>query len=565
MRDLTYSERVKLTKLIQEIASKKYEGEALDKLHVEAIKLVHGNSGEIDLWYKEKTYENIRKLNRVVDDLNRYVNNQLKAEKMIISAASKLLSDFEGAEADAKQAIRLASGDPKKYDTYEKEVKEYFESELSKEINLRKKSGEKVDHPKEILDKQQFIKDAKNIVNTIANTLMVTSPEFRENRVAYIKHSLENSKYNAKFIDRDGQMQFRTIRPEGDYGKPEVAFKEGLAPQFVSMWAFQSGVISKPYVNDVFETEGEKIGWSGGITSTSANLKFCAAFDFAASYGMQDGYIYVYACDEAASVGRHISFGVGYDGKVDKGMGIERSNAEAAMEYMLPFLSPERIIGAREIKKDGSLGEFFPNPNVKQSAYGDTEFLKLVLCENVNEIKLIEYLERRSVEILHKDNDLEYTNKMVKLFSELAPERQAVVLKIAHASHIALTHQLTENLDPTLKETDPLKWDMLHGLKLSKDPEHPIEVLPEVMKLALSHEQQSTLDTHLEKHSKLQVKSHFGFEFERDKRTTKDKSSTEKVHYPQPRFFRQQQEQPTTQDTLEEISKITPQNPHGSK
>lgn len=73
-----------------------------------------------------------------MDDLNRYVNNQLKTEKMIISAASKLLSDFEGAEADAKQAIRLASGDPKKYDIYEKEVKEYFESELSKEINLRK-------------------------------------------------------------------------------------------------------------------------------------------------------------------------------------------------------------------------------------------------------------------------------------------------------------------------------------------------------------------------------------------------------------------------------------------
>lgn len=187
-----------------------------------------------------------------------------------------------------------------------------------------------------------------------------------------------------------------------------------------------------------------------------------------------------------------------------------------------------------------------------------------MLCENVNEIKLIEYLERRSVEILHKDNDFEYTNKMVKLFSELTPERQAVVLKIAHASHIALTHQLTDNLDPTLKETNPLKWDMLHGLKLSKDPEHPIEVLPKMMRLALSHEQQLTLDTHLEKHSKLQVKSHFGFEFERDKRTTKDKSP-EKIHYPQPRFFRQQQEQPTTKDTLEEISKITPQNPSGSK
>lgn len=558
MGNLTYSERVKLTKLIQKIVSKKYEGKALDKLYDEAIKLVHGNSDEIYLWHTEKTDENRTKLNQVMDELNRYINNQLKAEKMIVSAASKLISDFEGAEADAKEAIRLASGDPEIYDTYEKEVKEYFDSEPGKKISLRKKSGEKVEHPKEILEKEQFIKDAKNIVNTLANTLMVTSTEFRENRVAYIRQSLENSKYNAKFIDRDGQMQFRTIRPEGDYGKPEVAFKEGLAPQFVSMWAFQSGVISKPYVNDVFETTGEKIGWSGGIASTSANLKFCAAFDFAASYGMQDGYIYVYACDEAASIARHISFGVGYDGKVDKGMGIERSNAEAAMEYMLPFLSPDRIIGAREVKKDGSLGEFFPNPNVKKSAYGDTEFLKLLLCENVNEIKLIEYLERRSVEILHKDNDLNYTHDMVKLFCKLAPERQAVLLKIAHASHIALTHQLTENLDSAIKEKDPLKWGMLHGLKLRKNPKQAIEVLPEVMKVALSREQQIMLETHLEKDSKLEVKSHFVFEFERDKRTTKDKSSAEKIHYPQPRFFRLPNEQPVTKDTLETKSKTTP-------
>lgn len=59
MRNLTYSERVKLTKLIQEIASK-IRREALEKLHVEAMKLAHGNPDEIDLWHREKTFENTK-------------------------------------------------------------------------------------------------------------------------------------------------------------------------------------------------------------------------------------------------------------------------------------------------------------------------------------------------------------------------------------------------------------------------------------------------------------------------------------------------------------------------
>lgn len=161
MGNLTYSERVKLTKLIQKIVSKKYEGKALDKLYDEAIKLVHGNSDEIYLWHTEKTDENRTKLNQVMDELNRYINNQLKAEKMIVSAASKLISDFEGAEADAKEAIRLASGDPEIYDTYEKEVKEYFDSEPGKKLVCVKNPVKKLSIPKKFWKKNNLSKTQK--------------------------------------------------------------------------------------------------------------------------------------------------------------------------------------------------------------------------------------------------------------------------------------------------------------------------------------------------------------------------------------------------------------------
>jgi hypothetical protein len=38
--------------------------------------------------------------------------------------------------------------------------------------------------------------------------------------VIFIRNELEAPKYGVKFVDRDdGQMQFRAVRPEGDYRK----------------------------------------------------------------------------------------------------------------------------------------------------------------------------------------------------------------------------------------------------------------------------------------------------------------------------------------------------------
>ncbi|WP_454780365.1 hypothetical protein [Legionella sp. WA2022007384] len=557
MKNLKFEERVELLKLAQESITYKNDNKKLEEIKFKALKLIHDKPEEIDNWNKSSSEEDTKKLNKLVDELYDYFDKLLMAKSKILSAGTNLISNFDEAELDAKEAIRLASGNPKQYDEYEKNVANYFASDEAKDINQRKKKGEQIDHPKNILDQQQFIKDAKNIVNTLANSLMVSSPEFRKNRVNFIKQTLEGPEYQAEFVARDGQMQFRTIRPDGDYGKPAVAFKEGLAPQFVSVWAFQTGVISKPYVNDVYKTTGEKVGWSGGITSTSANIKFCAAFDFAATYGIQNGLIYVYSCDEAASIARHISFGVGYDGKVRQTQGVERSNAEAAMEYMLPYLAPERIVGAREIKEDGSLGAYFPNPNVKFSAYGDTEYLKLMLCNSVDEIKLVEYLERRSVEVIHHDEDIEYTNKMVVLFRTLPVERQTVILKLAHSSLIALNNELTQNLDPNLKETDPQKWELLQNLNCPGNLQNSIEVLPIALQEALSMEQHKELSKGLEKDKKMfDVKSHFPFQFEREKRSTKESRPEPVVYFPR-RFFRDKLGT-VCQDELEEVGKITP-------
>ncbi|CDZ76387.1 hypothetical protein BN59_00656 [Legionella massiliensis] len=563
MKNLSYEDRVKLVKLMHKTYEESHSIEELISLRNEGLLIICENPEQIQNWISKGTanLHEHREFNKLISELNDYQMKLKKAEEKILSAGSKLNSDFSGAELDAKEAIRLASGNPKKYDEDEMAVNSYFASSEAADINNRKKAGEKVEHPKEILAKQQFIKESKNVVNTLANSLMVRSPAFRAARIDFIKKSLEDPQYNAKFVDRNGQMQFRTIRPDGDYGKPEVTFKEGLAPQFVSIWAFQSGVISKPYVNDIYANSGEKVGWSGGITSTSANLKFCAAYDFAASYGMQEGLIYIYACDEAASIARHITFGVGYDGKVDQSMGIDRSNAEAAMEYMLPYLSPERIIGAREVHKDGSLGEFFPNPNVKESAYGDVEYLKLMLCESVDEIKLIEFLERRSVEIIHNSKNASYVNQMVSLFTNLPPNRQAVVLKIAQASLVALNQQLAMSFDQNLEIDDPNKWEMLNNLKFADDLSQPLEILPETIVNMLSPTKKDELKEHLETETSIQVQSHFIYEFEKDKRTDKNIPATQKINYPAPRFFKQEKPvTPVTEDDLAEISKIAPQS-----
>lgn len=383
--------------------------------------------------------------NKIIYKLNKFINCHMDAEKILLSASRKLLTDFSSAESEVKEAIRMVSGKHKKYNIFEHDIEAYFQSSHAAYVLEQRKKGETIDHPEEIKLKQKFIKDAKIQVNSMANLLMVESAEFRDNRMKFIKTHLENQ-YGAKFVDRKGQIQFRAIRVEGDYGKPETAFVEGLAPHFVSIWEFQPGLINKPYVNDERTVTGEKIGWTGGITSTSANLKFCASFDFASRFGIQDGFIYIYSCGEAASVANHISSGVGYDGKVDISANIDRSNAEAAMEYILPYLSPECIIGAREIRKDGTLGQYFHNHNINKSAVGDTEYLKVMLCDTVNEIKLIEFLEGRSVEILY-NNTGSYSKEMKGIFLDLSLERQKLVISLASSASQALEYNTT-NLNP---------------------------------------------------------------------------------------------------------------------
>jgi hypothetical protein len=384
-------------------------------------------------------------------------------EGLVIKAGSYLNTDFEKAEALAKSAIILA-GDGQF-------SRQQFDDYLAVSKAPKSYPNEKI---AEIEAIKPSIFQAKMRVNEIANKLMVTNPSFRQNRIRFIQGALQE-KYGSTFSDRGGHVQYRSIAQRGDYGKPEIAFQQGLAPQFVAMWLFQSGIINTPYVNDSKDHTGEKVGWTGGISSTTSNLSFAAGFNYAEKYGIQDGWIFAYAANVTASVGSHIQYGSGYSGAENK------SNAEAAEEHMVPYIEPESIIMARRVFKDGTLGELKANPNVACSkAIGDIEYLKLVSCETVDELKLIEYLEGKNPRIL---DDIgiraSIDQEMVGKFSNLTPMRQAFVLELAEcsvgASHILQREESGKRTQRVLEPfTDEQKHDIeqkrkTHRFKVASD------------------------------------------------------------------------------------------------
>jgi hypothetical protein len=172
-------ERVELTILIQEIISEKYRGEELEKLHIEAIKIVHGDTNEIEQWFKVSTQENIIKLNKVIIDLNQYLEMNIQAEKFILSARNKFYCDFQGADEDLKQATRLLSGDPEKYDQYERDLQAHFDTDHAKDVERVISLGEFTEHDQDIRDKKRFIKNTQAIVDNIFTLFMARSPEFK--------------------------------------------------------------------------------------------------------------------------------------------------------------------------------------------------------------------------------------------------------------------------------------------------------------------------------------------------------------------------------------------------
>lgn len=508
MRELTTNEMSQCWKLAREFQGSGIEDEKTKIISQALLELCAENVEELKEWQINPAVH-YKQLNKLIHEVNKLSDRLLAVEEKLLSTGNALNLDFDRAEKEADHAIHLASGDPKKFDDYQKAVAAYYQSDEAENIIAAKKRGEVAEHPQHIQSMEVYMKKGKDLVNAMANGLMVYNPQFRAERESYIKQYLQKE-YNAQFADRDGQIQFRAVRPFGDYGLPETAFQEGLAPQFVSVWSFQRGIISKPYINDASATTGEKVGWTGGITSTSSNLKFVSAFDFAASYGQQEGWIYSYATDEAASVAHHITYGCGYDGIVNTKEGIDRSNAEAAMEYMVKFMAPENIVAARKISKNGDLGEIKFNPNAQKSAFGDAEYLKFLFCESVNEIRCLEFLENRSPEIKDGHEASVYADSMINIFESLAAPRQAWLLKLAYAANQALSDRVLAYLEGGTLENDPEKWNHLKDL-VDNANAHIKQTVS-----GLSRETLTQIES--EKESALIVPSHFPSEFEADKR-----------------------------------------------
>jgi len=161
------------------------------------------------------------------------------------------------------------------------------------------------------------------------------------------------------------------------------------------------------------------------------------------------------------------------------------------------------------------LGEYIPNPNAKCNAFGDVEYLKLVLCNTLDEIKIVEFLENKSAEMFHHQyyiNNFGYIDEMTRKFTHLPADRQVLLLKLSHSSLYAYNKAFLENLDPKLKEKDPAKWEAL-------DPTQ-VKDYGSLILCRLSDEQWQALEDELNKSGKIQAERNFKFDFDSAKRSS---------------------------------------------
>lgn len=544
--------------------------EAIAELELEAIKTIctERYAPILSELYclKDKSTKEAQALKIVLDNFgnqNTIIKNVAPKIREALTKSASLLAEiptqedqsqktakFAEAESWAIKAVILAhdgslfTPDPQnpteKY-TIEQCVKlstEYFKAntDIIKEM---RKTDKSVSFDPKMVAMRKFTNAAKNHVNLISNYLMVLDPSFAKNRTSFIKSELIE-KNSAKFTRMRDRVQYRSVRPNGDYGTPETTFLEGMAPQFLSMWLFQKGLINIPSVNDAAVVEGQEMGWTSGIPSTSASLEFVAGFDYAKCYGQSEGWIYAASIDEAASVAPHITINSGHSGENNK------TNAEAAKEYMLTFIEPSRILGARKVYKDGSFckkdaagnimknsdGEpiidIIINPKYRHTAFSDIEYYKFFTCESVDELRLISYLVNKSADYIDSTDETvkaEIKKTMEEKFHKLTPVRQTYVRETAKEEKRAMQNQALIEISKLPKE----KSAKIQHIQTRCAFNQTVNLLP-----CLSHSN-STMAANNSNNMKhpdpLTLANDFGLEFNAQERASKlDPVSTPIMH-----------------------------------
>jgi hypothetical protein len=241
--------------------------------------------------------------------------------------------------------------------------------------------------------KKLVIKTGALHLNQLANLLLSRDAAFREEHKQFSEASMKKTSpmYPKRHYNTDAHdghiATFRFVVPKGDYGIPKTVFEGGMFATIFSMQDFNDEGLNTTNIKQVTHSDPSKIGWtSGGISSS-----FCSLYPI--RWGMQmykeGGYIYCILPDEGYNVAEGIHHGTGYKTSPDK------SNAEGMREFFsLTHLPVERIVAARKVELDGSIGPLLVNPKCNtKGLQANAEFKKFIEAKDVDELLALALLE----------------------------------------------------------------------------------------------------------------------------------------------------------------------------
>lgn len=284
-----------------------------------------------------------------------------------------------------------------------------------------------------------------------SNILLVQNEEYREVSHAALIKQMQRTTPHAKWrpIHPDGSAvpAFRFVVPNGQYGRPDILFEEGMpAPVFDlrSNERFLRDARIMSYAPVVGEDGSRKIDLSipdrhdmlgfifGQNISTSMRIGHVVDQRFQAKHTrfQQDGYVYLIAVEEGYNVADTIYTGSGYIR--DRLAGLQGQKGVSCQEDACEigagvFIPKHRILGARKLYTNGTLGEFIPNTHADLAVFARMkDFIDVQIFLEAPDVQTVQKLE---VVLNHgQEKHEDHTKKMLSIHAANKRLNRQIVL-----------------------------------------------------------------------------------------------------------------------------------------
>lgn len=361
----------------------------------------HASTSEIDNSLKIKS-----RLEEIFEDLSDVKDENISKKSANYQVALRNL---------LKEQCKMDGVNFKEYDDLESKLRNMYENDktMTQDEKWKIIRDEKKDP-----GYQEFL-DVKRKINKLAVEVLGDNRDLSNNRDEFIK-LIGYHRDNMEF-EKNHEVLFRSVK-NADVDRD---FKYGMHNQVLALEIYQSPY-NLPFVNDTAVTSNKEVGGhTGGVVAAtpSANI----AIDFSSARNSNGFDLYVIKPKELCNVGQYVHKGSGYSGKGE-------SNVEAYEEFVATHVDPDRVMAARHVSADGSIGPIRFNEkslDAFRSMPVDKELLKYVTFDHVDDFKIAEYFENKErYGKIYGDKGIRDVEEKIDRMAEEDPKRLSKIEKL---------------------------------------------------------------------------------------------------------------------------------------